>query len=101
MAIAIILIIVGYIFDGILFKTIGYAMLFLINFPILANNDSLEYKTGETLNGGITTYDYSNYSNYWLFSILALLGVFGIILLSVEEYQNGFKHFKIGDKNED
>ncbi len=89
--IAIVLLIFGYYFDGILFKLLGYSFLFIINIiPLFGGG--IEYHSGDTvteISPTVTTIvkDYSLFDSFYFFFLLTIIGSLGVLFIAAETPQ--------------
>jgi hypothetical protein len=89
MVLALILITIGYAFDSVILKIVGYGCIFMFNVPAII--DGIQYHSGDLVeNSGddkIITMQYSVYENRTMFILFSVIGMLGATLLSWDEYK--------------
>lgn len=84
-----IMLIIGYAFGSVVMKTVAFAFLFVINYPLI--NDNLDYQSGhtDTVSGALTTreYTFDEYNARTFGFFQSILALFGVGFSVYEEYK--------------
>jgi len=95
MILALILIALGFAYDGMILKMLGFAFIFLINVNILGFMApvGIQYHSGDIINEtgtGITevTIQYDTYNPHTIAYFFAIMGFFGSMYIFYEDYKS-------------